>query len=158
MYIDENLNFTKHISKTCTKPSQNVGVLVRLRNLIPCQAKLLLHKTAIMPHLTYCHLVWNSCRSSDRRKIECVRERALRAVFKSTAETDEELLERAKLPTLYNRRLQDVATLTYKVKNNLVPSYVSEIFTRKGNRYHLRNSGFQTPRFNTICYGKHSIR
>ena len=69
-----------------------------------------------------------------------------------------QLLERAKLPTPYNRRLQDVATLMYKVKNNLEPSCVSEIFTRKGNRYHLRNSDFETPRFNTICYGKHSIR
>ena len=113
-------NFTKHISETCTKASQKVGVLVRLRNLIPCQAKLILYKTAIMPHLTYCHLVWNSCRSSDRKKIKRVQERALRAVFKSTTETYEELLERAKLPTLYNRRLRDVATLMYKVKNNLV--------------------------------------
>ena len=154
VYIDESLNLTKHISETCTKASQKVGVLVRLRNLIPCQAKLLLYKTAIMPHLTYCYLVWNSCRSSDRRKIERVQERALRAVFKSTAETYmcEELLERAKLPTLYNRRLQDVATLMYEVKNNLVPSCVSEIFTRKGNCYHLRNSDFEMPRFSTICY------
>ena len=73
---------------------------MRLRNLIPCQAKLILYKTAIMPHLTYCHLVWNSCRSSDRRKIERVQERALRALFKYTAETYEELLVRPKLPTL----------------------------------------------------------
>ena len=102
--------------------------------------------------------MWNSCRSSDRRKIERVQERALRAVFKSTAETCEELLERAKLPMLYNRRLQDVATLMYKVKNNLAPSCESEIFTRKDNRYQLRNRDFETPRFNTICYGKHSIR
>ena len=158
VYIDESLNFTKHTSETCTKASQKVGVLVRLRNLIPCQAKLIPYKTAIMSHLTYCHLVWHSCRSSDRRKIERVQERALRAVFKSTTETYEALLERAELPTLYNRRLQDVATLMYKVKNNLVPSCVSEIFTRKDNRYHLRNSDFKTPRFNTICYGKHSIR
>ena len=158
VYIDESLNFTKHISETCTKASQKVGVLVRLRNLIPCQAKLILYKTAIMPHLTYYHLVWNSCRSSDRRKIDRVQERALRAVFKSTTEIYEALLERAKLPTLYNRRLRDLATLMYEVKNNLVPSCISEIFTQKDSRYHLKNSDFETPRFNTICYGKHSIR
>ena len=54
--IDENLNFTQHISVICIKASQKVGVLMRLRNLIPCQAKLILYKTAIMPHLTHCHL------------------------------------------------------------------------------------------------------
>ena len=60
--MDENLNFTQH-SEICTKASQKVGVLMRLRNLIPCQAELILYKTAIMPHLTYCHLVWNFCKS-----------------------------------------------------------------------------------------------
>ena len=58
----------------------------------------------------------------------------------------EEVLKHAKLPTLYNRHLQDVATLIYKVKNNLVPSYVSEIVTHKRTRYHLRNSDLEMPR------------
>ena len=106
---------------------------MRLHNLIPCQAKLILYKTAIMPHLTYCHLVWNFCKSSDGRKIERIQERALRAVFKTTTEIYEELLKRAKLPMLHNLRLQDVAVLMYKVKNDLEPSYISEIFTRNDN-------------------------
>ena len=49
-----------------------------------------------------------------------------------------------------SRRLQDIAILMYKVKNDLVPSYISEIFTRKSTRYNLRNSDFEIPRFNTI--------
>ena len=83
--------------------------------VIPCNAKLTLYKSAILPHLTYCHLVWNFCKSTDSRKIEWVQERALRAIYKSKTETYEELLARARLPTLYNRRLQDIATLMYKV-------------------------------------------
>jgi len=102
---------------------------MRLRNLIPSQAKLILYKTAIMPYLTYCHLVWNFCKSSDGRKIERSEARALRAVFKTTTETYEELLKHAKLPTLYNRRLKHDAILMFKVRNNLVPNYISEIFT-----------------------------
>ena len=69
-----------------------------------------------------------------------------------------ELLKRAKLPTLHNRRLQDVAILMYKVKNDLVPGYISEIFTRKDTSYNLRNNDFEIPRFNTIRYGKHTLR
>ena len=57
-----------------------------------------------------------------------------------------------------SRRLQDIAILMYKVKNDLVPSYISEIFTQKGTRYDLRNSDFEIPRFNTIRYGKHTLR
>ena len=76
----------------------------------------MLYKTSILPNLTYFHLVWKFCKSSDRRKIKRIQERALRAVYKSQTETYEELLTSAKLPTLYNRRLQHIAILTYKVK------------------------------------------
>ena len=39
--IDEHLVFSKHISELRIKASQRVGVLSRLRNLIPTEAKLL---------------------------------------------------------------------------------------------------------------------
>ena len=112
--IDDKLNFTSHISNTCIKAGQK-GVLLRLRNLIPCKAKLIICKSSILPHLTYCHLVWHNCRSSDSRKIERIQERALRAVFNSHSESYENLLVRAKLPSLLNRRLQDIAILMHKV-------------------------------------------
>ena len=40
--IDEHLVLSKHISELCEKASQRVGVLSRLRNLIPMEAKSLL--------------------------------------------------------------------------------------------------------------------
>ena len=79
--IDNALNFSGHISNICKKSSQRVGVINRLRNLIPQKAKLQLFKGAILPHLTYCSTVWNFCRASDSRKLERVQERALRAIY-----------------------------------------------------------------------------
>ena len=101
--IDNALNFSGHISNICKKSSQRVGVINRLRNL-----KLQLFKGAILPHLTYCSTVWNFCRASDSRKLERVQERALRAIYCDSISTYPDLLQRAKLPTLYNRRLQDI--------------------------------------------------
>ena len=42
--------------------------------------------------------------------------------------------------------------------NTYLPSYISEIFTRKDASYNLRNNDFEIPRFNTIRYGKHTLR
>ena len=39
------------------------------------------------------------------------------------------------LPIHYNRRLQDIATLMYKVKNNLVLGYLSRLFETKNSKY-----------------------
>jgi hypothetical protein len=65
------------------------------------------NKTSVLPQLTYCHTVWHFCKTSDRRKLERVQECALRAIFNMQAHAYEELLNRANLSTLYNRRLQD---------------------------------------------------
>ena len=60
----------------------------------------------------------------------------------------------------HDRRLQDVATLDlmFKVKHGICPTYISDLFIQQRNQYSLRNSDFVIPRFNTMTYGKHSIK
>ena len=95
-----NLQFSEHIKQICTKTSRRIGVLSRLRNLIPTTAKLV-----VMPHFTYCSLVWHFCKASDRRKLERINERDLRTVYNDWSASYDDLPSRAKMTTLYNRRL-----------------------------------------------------
>ena len=155
--IDDQLNFGLHISNICRSNAKRVGVLMRLRNIIPLYAKLQIYKSAIMPYLTYCHLVWHFSRASDCRKLERIQERALRAVYCDMSSEYNALLKRAKLPSLYNRRLQDIAILMFKVKNQMCPKYIQDLFLVNNSRYDLRNADFVIPRFNRVTYGKHSI-
>ena len=46
----------------------------------------------------------------------------------------------------------------HKVKYGITPSIVNELFKQKSISYSLRNSNFEIPTFNTINYGKHSLR
>ena len=131
---------------------------MRPRNLIPCNAQLSLYKSSILPHLTYCHLVWHFCNASDQRKLERIEELALRAVYKTRSVSNQELLDRTKLPTLYNERFQDIGTLMFKVKQSLEPVNISDLFNLKNTPYNLPNSDFELPRFETIKFGRNSIR
>ena len=129
--IDCDLNFNVHISNICKNASQRIGVIMRLRNLIPTEAKLHLYKASILPHLIYCNLAWHFCRASDTRRLERVQERGLRTVFRDKMSSYQHLLEKASLPTVYtthNRRLQDMGILMYKVKHNLCPWTISNMF------------------------------
>ena len=75
--IDKNnLHFDEHVNSISKKSSQQVDVLKRLRNLIPTQTKLQLYKAAVLPYLTYCHLIWHFCHASDSRRLEHIQERA----------------------------------------------------------------------------------
>ena len=116
-----------------------------------------LGKMSIWPYLTYCHLVWKFWKSSESRKIECIQERALHVAYKSQTETYKELLTHTKRPTLFNRCLQDIAILMYKVKYRIVPRCVSELFTIKSTRQHLRKCDFELSRFDIAAYGRHSL-
>lgn len=100
VYIDNRLQFDEHIANICKRSSQRVGVLMRLRNMIPTDTKLKLFKAAILPYLTYSHLVWHFCRASDTRKLERIQERALRAVYCDKGSSYDKLLDMANLSTL----------------------------------------------------------
>ena len=79
-------------------------------------------------------------------------------VFKDNNSSYEQLLEKAHLPTLLNRHLQDLCILMYKVKHKLSPAYISNIFKEPNSNYNLRQADFSIPRYETVTYGKHSIR
>ena len=61
VHIDDDLDFKKHISELCIKTSRKVGILSRLRDLIPSKTNLFQYKAFISPHLTYYHLIWHFC-------------------------------------------------------------------------------------------------
>ena len=129
-------NFNSHISIICKKASQRIGVLIRLRNLIPTDAKLQLFRAAILPYLTYRHLIWHFCRSSDSRRLERVQERGLTAVYKDKHSTYGRFLQKTKLPTLLNRRL---------VKHNLSPLNICNIFQEHNSSIIYDSPTFQFP-------------
>ena len=61
--------------------------------------------------------MWHFCKASDARKIERVQERALRAVYNDRNATYEDLLEKGRLSSLENRRLQNILILMDKVED-----------------------------------------
>ena len=135
-----------------------MGVISRFRNIMPSNAKLTIYKSAILSHLTYCSTVWYFCKVADKRKIERLQEKALRVVYCDKSTPFAQLLIKANLPSLQNRRLQGIAILMYKVKSGSAAHYIKETPTTKETSYELRNSNFVIPKFRTVKDGQHSIR
>ena len=106
-----------------------------------------------------CHNVCHFCLKSDSDKLEKLYERALRSVFLDKDSDYQSLLTRANKTTLYNHRLQKIATLVYKALNNLAPSYIKDLFLSRNTLYNLRGSHILTiQKCNTTTHGLKSIR
>ena len=46
----------------------------------------------------------------------------------------------------------------FKVKHSLVPANISDLFFLKNTQYNLWNSDFELPRFETVRFGRNSIK
>ena len=55
--------------------------------------------------------------------------------------------------------MHSLAILMYKVKKETPPSYLKELFRLRETQYDMRDSEkFSLPQYNTIKYGKNSIK
>ena len=61
---------------------------------------------------------------------------ALRIVYQDCASSFTELLEKDNSPTIHNRNIKLLATELFKVKNELWPSFMNEIFVENAQHYY----------------------
>ena len=58
--FDDDLNFDNHRLYICNKKSKNVGVLWKLRQVLPEKHLLMLYNSLILPYIHYCNSTWAS--------------------------------------------------------------------------------------------------
>ena len=56
--INKNLNRKNHIDCISIKISKTIGIMKRLRHVIPFDVLVMLFNTLILPHINYCILAW----------------------------------------------------------------------------------------------------
>ena len=56
--IDEKPTFRKHITALKTKMCRYIGVMYKLKFLIPIKVRLLFYHSFVQSHLNFCSLIW----------------------------------------------------------------------------------------------------
>ena len=72
--------------------------------------------------------------------INGLHKRALSLVYNNFSSSFSELLEKDKSVTIHHRNLQTLAYEIFKVKNNMMPEILTEMFPQKESNFSLRNS------------------
>ena len=108
--------------------------------------------------MTYCSTIWHFCKCTDTCKLKHIQEHTLRAIYRDWYISYKQLLKWANLPTLRNRRLLDITIIMYKVKSDICPTNISDLFVKSQSKYNLRIKEFEILHFNHINYGKNSVR
>ena len=157
--IDYQLNFDAHISTICRKASQQLNILKRLGSYLNRLNKLTIFHTFILSNFNFCPLAWHFCTNKNSKKLEKVQERALRFVYEDYNSSYEELLQKAKVPSLQIRRMRTMALETYKIINKLAPVCLHDLVHMKNSKYSFRyNNILEIPQIKSTRYGKKSFR
>ena len=156
MMVDKNLSFESHLKTLCKKVNQKISALARIAGILPFQKRHILLKTFIESQFSYCPLIWMFCSCTMNKKINRIHERALRIVYRDYESTFEDLLKKDKSLKFHYRNIHQVAIEMFKVKNDLSPPFIKDIFTlSEGDRC---SGDFQRPNINSVKKGCRSLR
>ena len=77
--LDETLNWNSHIDKIVLKLSRNIGILYKLKHILPLPILKLLYNSLFLPHLTYGILAWGK----KSTRVVILQKKALRVITRS---------------------------------------------------------------------------
>ena len=157
LVIDKKLNFNIHLAKLCKKVSAKVTALARMAKIIPFEKKRLLMKAFIESQFSYCPLLWMFCSRRMNRKINYIHERVLRLVYNDYETSFLGLLRKDNSVSIHYRNIQKVAIEMFKVKNNLCPELLRNLFHQVNSRTRS-DKAFHRPNVNSVYYGEQSLR
>ena len=82
----------------------------------------------------------------------------LRITYGDKSSSFQDLLKKDNSVSIHHRNIQALATEMFKVKNNIAPEIMKELFSPKISHYDLRNNNsFKSRRVNSVWHGTESV-
>ena len=79
--IDDQLNFSLHISNICRSAANQLNALIRLKRFLIFEVKKTLINSYFYSNFNYCLLVWMFSSAKSLNKVESLQKRALRFLY-----------------------------------------------------------------------------
>jgi hypothetical protein len=144
--IQENLSWKLHIAQICSKMMRAIGIMNRMKNLLPQHTLQMLYNTLVVPHMTYSCEVWGSTYSIHLIKIALIQKKAVRIIHRLNYLDHCEHLFDKKIMKFQDLNKLKISIFMYKIKRkilplsiqNLFPSSNQSIITRQNNDFRLQ--------------------
>jgi hypothetical protein len=158
--VDEKLTWRFHINHIATKIACSLGMLSKVKRILPRNNLLTLYYSLIYPHLNYCISIWGNTFQIYLNKLLTLQKRAVRLIncsfFRSHTNPIFIELRILKLPEIYKL---SCLIFIYRYLANDLPSICRSLFLLRtyysSATYYTRNNNqFVTPKYRTSVRGK----
>ena len=88
VWVDEGLTWADHVEAVRKKCLGGLAKLRRLRDTLPAALKKNIYNALVLPHLDYCCVLWQECRTQLQQRVERIQNYAMRLnLLKTTEDT-----------------------------------------------------------------------
>jgi exonuclease III len=156
VYIDSNLSWQHHIAMVCKKIRPIIGVLSKVRHLIPSYLLRTIYYSLIHPHILYCIETWGSSCKCYIKPLCVLHKKLIRILtFSHPIEHTYILYPLINILPVTKIYFQNVCQMVYKELNSNIPirfnftpcSNIHEHFTRSSKSGQLYNLTHNTNYF-----------
>jgi len=128
--LDNQLNFKPHILLIETKLARAIGILSKLRHVLPVPALRLLYFSLIHPHLTYALPIWGCTYPSYLKNLQRLQNKSVRVIYNLRLKTPllpyYHKLNVLKITDLYT---YEIGKIMHQHSCNALPNHLSSFFT-----------------------------
>ena len=79
--VADKMSWRHHIAAVKAKMSRYVGIMYKLRYVLPLAARLKIFNSLVQSHLNYCSLVWGSSNKTNIESLFTTQKKAMRAIM-----------------------------------------------------------------------------
>ena len=126
--IDWKLQFNRHVENLCDQARRKTGALMRLRDKLDMNKKLILYNSFIKSQFGYFPIVWICHGKVAANKINIIQKRALRAIYNDFDSSFIELLKRGNHETIHQTNLKHLVVKVFKCLRKETPGIFNDIF------------------------------
>ena len=137
VYIDENLNWKKHVNYLCEKLSKMCGIFLKLRHCCNRELLRVIYFALVDSHLQYCNIIWGNASEKILKPLVKLQEKVIRIIYFAPQNNSDmvNIFKDLKLLNLEQLNKLAKAKFVYKYKNQKLPSSFDKFLTNNsGNR------------------------
>ena len=148
--ISSKLNWNKHIDVVVNKICKTVGIIAKVRYLLPLSATRTLYMALVEPYINYCNIVWAQSEPTTKLdRILKIQKKLCRLItFSHYREHAQPLFQQLSVINIYQTYKYQLAIFMFKQTHHLLPiegtfsffanSSIHSHFTRQHGNIHIQ--------------------
>ena len=130
--INEYLKWSDHRKTVCNKVSKNIGIICRLRKILPSRILINLHFAIVHPQFVYCNIVMASLHSTVLQNLFMKQKKARRLITNSPWNShSSSIFAKLNILTIFNINKLQTGCIMYNVSSGLLPLNFANMFRMK---------------------------